>query len=806
MALPRSGLVALGLLLLAACSGTEVTPIPKPTDTTGAQLGEILAKLDELAEMVRRVEERVAGVESIPAPVPTYTPQVTPAPTPKHAAIAVATPVLPTATPAPTAKPKATATPKLVFPAATPAPTPTPHPGASPWIQQRLDSVIGLYDLTDSGAALVRSLDLRQMQGEPGFFGSYGFKEWAGVGEAKPTGVMHELSHSYWGGFPVQGFPELSWDSLPGGGLSTAIERYHADILAFMAQPPDDFEVFRQRLRNLPELSDDNREPLLHNVEAALVYDTGGNLALVPPILRKYWSQFLKPGPFDTWYDAVAWYRSLPDEDRSVANKYLGFEHLDLREYTALLSSQDLPDFISIRKEILALEERQRLYDLAEQFDLLLGDPQNEENFQFWRGYLRDKVELHRQHEGYLSSLELARAADLAAALGFLTELPGLTPEDQALRVADQLKVQPFVVNFLPTLDNRALLALFSSEPALPEGRTLQATASFVDRLNRFSTVVDKILVAGRDDTQSGTSELTQFLSDVDFEQKDDLRLFFDLFLDADPDTAKAVVRALEKDIVRRLMDPVPSQLRGLLAPGELLAMLDITPGSDAGDLQQGVTLLLEEPTGNYRSDEPYVNEMYEVIAARSRTERRDMLRILRRTPFPLEGFIKQQPRGALTVLTSDMSSAVRLVRSSDRVLSPPARIVYRLINADPEWAAQLVVALGESGEGALVTESLAYIAYDKDRSERLTELPISLDNDGEFLEALLVDQGPDWLLERLNEAYALFGARTAANQVPDKFLSQYLATLEAAVATVPYAATRTELQSIIEQVAEDRR
>ena len=31
------------------------------------------------------------------------------------------------------------------------------------------------------------------MEGEPGFFGSYGFTEWAGVGEASPIGVAHEL-------------------------------------------------------------------------------------------------------------------------------------------------------------------------------------------------------------------------------------------------------------------------------------------------------------------------------------------------------------------------------------------------------------------------------------------------------------------------------------------------------------------------------------------------------------------------------------------------------------------------------------
>ena len=72
-----------------------------------------------------------------------------------------------------------------------------------------------LYNISGPGDSLLRSLDLRQMRGEPGFFGSYGFKEWTGVGEARPIGVMHELGHAYWGGFPVDGFPRLEWDVFP---------------------------------------------------------------------------------------------------------------------------------------------------------------------------------------------------------------------------------------------------------------------------------------------------------------------------------------------------------------------------------------------------------------------------------------------------------------------------------------------------------------------------------------------------------------------------------------------------------------
>ena len=373
----------------------------------------------------------------------------------------------------------------------TPAgPTPTPNPRNSTWIQQRLDAVIALYNLTEGGAALIRSLDLRQMRGDPGFFGSFGFKKWAGVGEAKPIGVVHEISHSYWGGFPVQGFPELSWGIPEGSELSTAMERYHADILAFMAQPPDDYELFRQRLRNLPQLSNNNLEPLFHNLEADLVYGTGGDLALVPPVLRKYWARFLSPGPFGTWYAAAAWHQSLPDQDQAQANKYLGFEHLDLRGYGSLSFPKEPANSVELQRAVLAEEERQRLFDLAEQFDLLLGGPQKEENFQFWRSYLRDKVELHRQHPDYLAALESSRAADLAAALDFLTDLTGLSAQDQARLLEEELVSQPFLVNFFPALENPTLLELFRAAEQLPRGPigpTLQATASFVERLERFT-------------------------------------------------------------------------------------------------------------------------------------------------------------------------------------------------------------------------------------------------------------------------------------------------------------------------------
>ena len=133
--------------------------------------------------------------------------------------------------------------------------------------------------------------------------------------------------------------------------------------------------------------------------------------------------------------------------------------------------------------------------------------------------------------------------------------------------------------------------------------------------------MVDQVLAAGQDDPQQGAIELQEFLSGVDFEQKEDLRLFFDLFRDKNPETASEVIRALDKSTIRQLMVPVPVQLRFSLTPDELLAKLDVTADADVSALKRGISILLEEPSGNFIIDQPFLDRMYEVISARRRAE-----------------------------------------------------------------------------------------------------------------------------------------------------------------------------------------
>ena len=688
--------------------------------------------------------------------------------------------------PSPIAVPVATAFATGGMPTADPAiPLPTAHPGNEVWVRHRLDAVISLYSPTPAGRALLHSLDMRGMPGEPGYFGSYGFYSWAGIGEAKPIPIMHELGHSYWGAFPVIGRPELSWQAGPGEEIAPAMSAYHQDILAFMAQPPDDYELLRQRLRNLPGLSVTNTEPLFHSLEADVPYTTGGDLLLVPPILRRYWGHFLTAGPFGTWEQAAGWLQSLSHDERAIAGGFLGLEHLDLRQYAGLPAFSTPSGFLSTAEEVLAAEERQRLTDLAEQFDLLVGDSRLEENFDFWRGYLRDKLALQRSHPEFLELLPIHGATELSDALTFLAELEG-SPEETATALAQRMAVQPLLVNFLPAVDDRVLVSLFASNPDLPEAPTLQATASFVERLQRFGSAVESVLGEGRRSPALGAAALETFLDDTGVQQEQDLKLFFDLFHNADPITSRAVMTEMEQATVQALMSPVPEQLRGIFDPDGLLGKLGITVSSSTEDFSQGLELLVDEASGNYRIDEPFLERLFQVVAERAESDPAEVGVIMGGTPFPLEGFIISHAAAARLVFSHDLGVARRLVRASDSVVAPPARIVYRLIHADPALAATLVAGLDESGDHELVLESLAYFAYDKARSDKFPQLPISLEQDGAFLWYLMESRGAGWLEERLQRAVDMYRRKAEMGEVDTGFVERFRETLLAAVEAAP--------------------
>ena len=120
-------------------------------------------------------------------------------------------------------------------------------------------------------------------------------------------------------------------------------------------------------------------------------------------------------------------------------------------------------------------------------------------------------------------------------------------------------------------------------------------------------------------------------------------------------------------------------------------------------------------------------------------------------------------------------------------MLSPPARIVYWLIAADAELAAELVIAVDQLGEGDAAIESLAYLAYDKSRSEKFSGLSISLKRNGDFLQELFKRKGDAWLKAGIADEVALYSQRVAEEGVAPDFLEQYRETLLASAASLDF-------------------
>ena len=669
------------------------------------------------------------------------------------------------------------------------------------WVRDRVRAVESLYDITPQGREAIENLDVRWMKDQPGFFGSYGYRYWTGVGEAIPKSVMHELGHAYWGMFPVTGLPHLSWDTKEGQSLSTAMARYHQDMLEFMKQPPDHYELLRSRLRNLPRLSSNNQEPLLHAIEADTVYTTAGDLDLIPPILRKYWDRFLRVGPFYSWNEAFRWYQALPPPNRRLADKYIGFEHFSLQDYDGLEKSE----LSTLRPEVaetLLGEERQRLKDFVQHFDLLsaliVGTEEQTENFKFWRRYLRDKIELHKQHPELVASLSWPRAEPIADVLDFLRTLEGKDSSQKVDLVTQELIARPFFVHFLPALDNRSLLTLFTSDVQLPEGATLKGTAAFVESLQRFAPDADRVLEEGRRDVSHGAEVLMSYLNRVDFDAQQDLDLFFEILQGSDNHTAREVVAALDDSMLRRLLKPVPARLKGLLRPNRFLSVLDITLSSPADKLAQGIEDMVQYPSGNFLIEEPFLDEMYSVIVSRAKMAPLETLNVISNSPFHMERFLALHPESAVELLATDLNIAMKMIKNSDTIILPPPRFVYRLIFADPRFAAQIVSLLDDEGQTGLVVESLAHFAYDADRLLAVATLPISLEKDGEFLEALLEEKGEGWLEARLGEAVTLYEKRVEMGEVDSDFLTAYERTLVSAVSTLDDEESRRTLRQIV--------
>ena len=129
----------------------------------------------------------------------------------------------------------------------------------------------------------------------------------------------------------------------------------------------------RERFRNFPNLKQGRLPDLIHAGEADIPRLTAGDLGLAPPILRKYFDQYMSDGGYGTWADLMGWYAGLDPEDKRLTDGYLQIAHIPRDAYSGVGRGEGSGLDEEVR-DILVGEERQRLIDFVEQFDLVLDD------------------------------------------------------------------------------------------------------------------------------------------------------------------------------------------------------------------------------------------------------------------------------------------------------------------------------------------------------------------------------------------------------------------------------------------------
>ena len=671
------------------------------------------------------------------------------------------------------------------------------------WIQARLEAIKAIYNFTPEGERFLEEHEFRWMRGEPGWFGSFGYDRWTGVGESRLGPIMHELGHAYWGAFEVTGRADLSWVDPDGRHESTAILQLHADLIAFMAQPPDLYEPLRERLRNLPEVQLGDESGLLHFGEADLVHTTGGNLRLLPPLLRKYFDGYLTEGPFDSWYAALEWYQGLSHEDARAAAVYFGLDHLDFDLYRDLepAGASSLSEGIA---EVVEREEKQRLMDFALQFDAVTGLEEVDgrrmtPDLLFLRGYLEDKLALHRRYPGTLTELASTAAADLERVLDAFAELDGKQTAERADLLGSRMEEPMFSV-FWPLVDGSTLMELHSRgitpRDTDPAERT---TDGEIERLGRIAEAAATILRRARDDLDVGVRDLEALLLDVLERDDREAGMVIELALAADRELAETVVLRLDNDMVRALLAEEPGILRQLLEPERLLPLLGITADANADDLASGIRELMNAASGNYRTDRPYLSTVYELVAERGRSKPDEALEVMIGSGLFAEVMLRERPTETIALLSSDQERAAALIAGTTGYGRTPQALIHAIVYEDPLLAARLTDIMGQTHPEA-ARESLVQFAYDSHRKAALPSLRVSPENDGAFILALADLQGDGRVTESMADAVAAYRALVEDGTAPPDFLDAYAATLEEAAAAQDDLADGERLRRIVRE------
>ncbi|MEE9285200.1 MAG: hypothetical protein V3V35_05660, partial [Dehalococcoidia bacterium] len=670
------------------------------------------------------------------------------------------------------------------------------------WARQRVEAVLRFYDFTEGATEAIRRLRVHHVLGRPGWFGSAGYQNWIGVGQARPSSIVQEISHSLWGPFPVVGRPDLGWDTRPGEQVSPGLQAQRRDLDTFMQQPPDAFEPLRARLRLIPDLVSGSDFPgLYHLGEAEIIYFTGGNLNLVPPILRKYYGPLLAPGRFASWDDAIRWYLRLPGEQRRIVDAYFGVGSMPLEAY-------DIgPDPNARADDGLAAlavrEERQRLLDFIEQFGLYFKplDAQGAvvDDVRFWRGYLRDTLRVFDLHPDVANNTG-PRGRQIAEAFQFLLDLEALTPEERPEAARERILVDPFVISFTPAIDNRTLSKLVTGDATDAERQAARLVRAALDSFHlRVLELAVTLQRTAAEDSAEAARSFDGFLRSLTERERESMNFILEVLSAVDRTLTRSVLNGITPEMARVVNDKGPAFTRFLLEPEELVRALGFSEVDDPARLAELAVLLNENVSATAHIDHRFLESVYRRIVQLGESDPGEALRLFAETGLLVEPFLVNMPDEAAALIARDPAAAAAAFETANPVRLPPARAIYRLVQADPGLAARITLLYDDRGSDDVVDDALFFFAYDLPRKQAQPALPISLEKDARYLEALAAMRGDDWLETTLKRAVRRSGERIEAGEVDAAFLETYRATLERSLATLDAPETRRRLEAVVD-------
>lgn len=346
-----------------------------------------------------------------------------------------------------------------------------PTPPEDPWLSERIDEVVEIYNLTDKARRMLESIPLQVYPNEPGHAGYGGPVRGVGVGKAtRPWTFGHEYMHAFWENW--DGFPEpchkmnvwtfrrdlAKWvlqfflhDRIGGPNPQEAWRPYYNSVRADFQWWRNPWEILLDAYREDGHFGEAIWHLMYHIADTDPPMILFGQPHLLPPVLQPYFEGFIEPAPatstdagFPNQYAASTLstvlddYVRLEPRDWRLANEMSPFFHRFLIDYTPS-HREGRTEIVEPLRTTMRNADRQALVDFINTLEQQACNPDCvpwwEADPLFWSHYSTSNLirwTLYRREIGPRTGIELP-APNWTAMRQAFNLLPVCDPEEASI-------------------------------------------------------------------------------------------------------------------------------------------------------------------------------------------------------------------------------------------------------------------------------------------------------------------------------------------------------------------------------------